>query len=467
MKKLLGAVLGLALMIPSGPVSAELLKNLKVDGQLDVLAVSANNVTDFNTGAYDHIGDAQTRLLLNANWDLLDDVHSVVTLRKNDRTYGTGSQTLFGVQTVVFLDQAYFKVDKVFGAIDTTLGRQFYGEQGDAVIYFGPKDYLYGLGVTALDTARFDWNGNWVGVTGLVGKLADPTAQGAGLQSAANSVDLRGLRASFKGNDMLSGSAYLYNQVTHNTGAAGSFAGAGNQPPANKDDYLYVLGAKGKFSMAGAWVKAEVDKNFGQNRPAAAGVFGGAYTGWEFLFDLGYKANIPNVVTLTPWFQFGDGSGGQTANRVFTPIAGDYRPGGIYGLFAPTATTPATLGSATNLGTVSSSSLSDRVIWGLGLKATPAGLAKLTTGIAWYDYHYQTLGDGNALGTPAGANGNKHIGDEVDLNASWAHSDNVSFGVGIGTFQAGGAIANASNSNPATHANNPVFLAEASATVKF
>jgi len=465
MKKLLGVVLGLALMVPSGPASAELFKDLKVDGQLDVQAVSANNVTDFNTRAYDEIGDAQTRLMLNAGWDLLDDVHSMVTLRKNDRTYGTGSQNLNAVQSAIFVDQAYFKIDKVFGAIDTTLGRQFYGEQGDAVIYFGPKDNLYGLGVTALDTARFDWNGNWVGVTGLVGKLADPVAQGGA--TSAGSVDLQGVRAMFKGNDMWNGAAYVYNQVTHNTGAAGSFGGPGNTPPSNKDDYLYVVGLKGKIMMGGLWVKAEFDKNFGQNRPAAAGITGGAYTGWEFLTDAGYKANIPDVTTLTPWAQLGVGSGGASGNRVFTPIAGDYRPGGIYGLFAPGAAT--TLGGATGLGTVSSNNLGDRVIWGLGLKATPAGLPKLTTGIAWYDYRYQQLGGNAASGDPAAAKGNKHIGSEVDLNASWAHSDNVTLGAGIGTFQTGGAIENAASTNGGTNkfASNPVFLAEANVKVKF
>src|SRR5208282_6233080 len=88
MKKLLGAVLSLALLIPSGPASADLFKNLKVDGSLEVQAISANNVTNFNTAAYDNIGDAQTRLMLNAGWDLLDNLHSMVSLTNNDRTSG-------------------------------------------------------------------------------------------------------------------------------------------------------------------------------------------------------------------------------------------------------------------------------------------------------------------------------------------------------------------------------------------
>ena len=89
-KKLLGSALTLAMLLPYGPAqAADLMKNLKVDGSIDLQATSANNVSDFNRAKYDQIGDAQFRVLLNAGWDLLDDVHSMVTLRKNDRTWGT------------------------------------------------------------------------------------------------------------------------------------------------------------------------------------------------------------------------------------------------------------------------------------------------------------------------------------------------------------------------------------------
>ena len=75
MKKLLGSTLALAMLLPTG-ASAELLKNFKVSGQLDVQADSANNVTDFATRAgnggspvnNDRIGAAYTRLILSADW---------------------------------------------------------------------------------------------------------------------------------------------------------------------------------------------------------------------------------------------------------------------------------------------------------------------------------------------------------------------------------------------------------------
>src|SRR5438309_11799273 len=107
MKKLLGAVLAAALLFPPGQASAELLKNLKVSGQLDIWTDSADNVTDFVTrgaGNHDHLGTAETRTLLNMQWDLLDDVHANVTLRKNDRAWGTvgdGGQGAGGNQALV------------------------------------------------------------------------------------------------------------------------------------------------------------------------------------------------------------------------------------------------------------------------------------------------------------------------------------------------------------------------------
>src|SRR5689334_4509996 len=127
MKKLLGAALSLALLIPSGPASAELLKNLKVDGSLEVQAVSARNVSFLSTPSFEQIGDAQTRLLLNAHWDLLEDVHSTVSLTKNNRIYGQASENLNLIQTNVLVDQANIKIDKLIGNADAKIGRQFFG----------------------------------------------------------------------------------------------------------------------------------------------------------------------------------------------------------------------------------------------------------------------------------------------------------------------------------------------------
>jgi len=118
MKKLLGTTLALAMFIPAG-ANAELLKNFKVSGNLDIQTTSARNVTDFvtrPTGAnsspangvnHDRIGHATTRVIVKLDWDILDDVHSRVTLVKgaqsavgNARVYGdarvSGNAQVYG-----------------------------------------------------------------------------------------------------------------------------------------------------------------------------------------------------------------------------------------------------------------------------------------------------------------------------------------------------------------------------------
>jgi len=69
----------------------------------------------------------------------------------------------------------------VFGAVDTTIGRQFFGDSDDLNIYFGPQnDDL--LTVTSVDLFRADAmiaNG-WVKFTGIAGKTADATLPARG-----------------------------------------------------------------------------------------------------------------------------------------------------------------------------------------------------------------------------------------------------------------------------------------------
>ncbi len=128
MKKFLGFTLALAMLFPAGQANAELLKNLKFSGQLDTQSTAARNTVDFatraprhnsadgtsstilNTGGLvpadgqDRIGDTQSRILVSADWDLLDDVHYRSTLRKSNRVWGNASQDLNAVQTTVFVD---------------------------------------------------------------------------------------------------------------------------------------------------------------------------------------------------------------------------------------------------------------------------------------------------------------------------------------------------------------------------
>ena len=237
MKKLLGMMSALALLAPTG-ANAELLKNLKLGGQWDIQTTSAQNVTDFVTRANtlaggsgpgavayngnDRIGHASTRIMVKLDWDMLDDVHARVTLVKgafnvaastHARTYGQISQNTHDFQSAVFIEEANVKIDKIMGFLDLTAGRQFYGEEGDLIIYYGPRNN-YGLTISAVDMFRADWNGENMSVTGIAGKTSDTGITTLGSTSIGN-TDLRGLTASFKMYETFKPGVYVYNSLTH------------------------------------------------------------------------------------------------------------------------------------------------------------------------------------------------------------------------------------------------------------
>ncbi|UPT72953.1 MAG: hypothetical protein M0D55_13690 [Elusimicrobiota bacterium] len=321
MKKLLGTTLALAMFVPAG-ANAELLKNLKISGQLDIQTTSARNVEDFVTrgnhaaggsgpGAAaannDRIGSASTRAMLKADWDLLDDVHARVTLVKGAaeinangqaRVYGAGAQTVQGVTDTTLVQEANVKIDKVFGALDVTAGRQFYGEEGDLIVYYGPRD-SYGLRVDAIDMFRADWNGEHMSVTAIAGKTAHGDATptlGTNATDRDSATDLRGIVVSCKMHEMVKPSLYVYNQVVHATGALGASGAAGQATAGGKNTNLWVIGAKAKVAAGGLSASAELAVNRGEDRTLADNT---SFKGWAFLGKAAYKADLGDVGAIT------------------------------------------------------------------------------------------------------------------------------------------------------------------------
>jgi len=505
-KKLLGSTLALVLLVPT-MANAELLKNLQIGGSLDVEGVDGNNLTDFNKKNYDELNTVLTRLNVKADWDLLDDVHAHISLDKYDSAWGSNplngynnfqqnaqgtfdapagsasgnnnpsaSQSVNGVLNSLLVDEAYVKVKGMFGSVDATVGRQFYGDKGDLVAYYGPHDF-YGMAVTALDAARLDWQGDKVGVTvigsklyaaGQYGNINGNTYYYAGYEgfnpTLSNSYDqtLWGIVANVKPTDNASGAVSLYYRDTVNSGTTAAGGGVA------ADDMLYVLDLKGKITAGGAWLKAEYAKDFGQDRPDT-NTKDQNYDGWAFLLDLGDKVDVNNVGALTGWGQLAVGSGSNgrnSASGIFQGVAGDYRPGDIYGRFFTTGY-GYSAGEVTgfNNSNWNNSSVGGLVVIGAGVKVNPASLSKLTVGASWWNFRYQNA-DTAALVSNGANNGNGFIGNEYDLDATWKQSENVSVTLSGGTFQPGNFIkaVNASNGNKG---NNPATLLAADFHLKF
>lgn len=475
MKKLLGSTLALALFLPA-LANAELMKNLKLGGQLDVSAVSARNVIDYATRGTppsngtpnnDRIGSMYSRAMLKMDWDLLDDVHAKLTLVKGglanaadqNRAYGSGAEHLNTVQNETFVQEAYVKVDKLFGFTDMTVGRQFYGEPGDLVVYYGPRDN-YGLAVDAIDAARFDWNGEHLSVTGVAAKFGGQLAQNTG---ALRDGDLRGLVVSCNKNENVKGSAYIYNTVSHAAGAlANDPRNGGIATGTGHNDFLYVAGVKANMTFGGGYMKAEFAKNFGSNRSQTTSNSGDSanYKGWALLLKGGYKLDLANAGLINPWAEFGYGSGRarsrENKNETFTAINTDYRPGAVYGRFDAGA--GVTLGANTN--GEASNGLSNRTIYGFGVHMTPAAFNKLTAGVQYYKFAFSRF----ATGVNASSPYSRNIGSEVDVTGEWKHSDNVTVKGTLGQFKPGAYIADVKGANATI---NPALMAAMDFSVKF
>ena len=110
-------------------------------------------------------------------------------------------------------------------------------------------------------------------------------------------------------------------------------------------------------------------------------------------------------------------------------------------------------------GGIGSNGLSNRVIWGLGVKGTPAASNKLTAGLAYWRYAF------HRVAPEAGGNKvSRNIGSEVDVTADWKHSENVSVGLTAGQFLPGAHIADIKGANAAL---NPARLYAADVKIKF
>ncbi|MBI3550193.1 MAG: hypothetical protein HY078_14235 [Elusimicrobia bacterium] len=495
MKKLLGMVLSLALLIPSGPASAELFKNLKVSGSMDLRMNSSNNSRDFSTrnanaganawGNNDRIGAAITRTVVTAGWDLLDDIHGKVTLRKNDRTWGntaatagtagaSGSPSVIGapgtadVASNVMVDEASVKIDKLFDKIDTTVGRQwFQDEENDFFARWGKSGSIR-YATTQIDAVSGMWDTDWAKLVGIAGKTTGQASLAGNGTAQTADVDVRGFYAWIKGLPVKA-SVQVWNRVTHGTFASGADTNAG-ATATGKNDNLWVYGFKVRGEGMGAWFNFDLAFNGGENRTLqsaacnAGGVYCSSsanYVGKAFWLRTGYKADVSNVATFAPWFHYGWGTGrantNSNHNQDFTSITNSPRQGLLYGKFGEGTTNVVALGSLLPFSAASGAAAYDgvaqvgrtgftnRIIWGLGLKATPAGLKKLTTGFEVWDYWYQkatvhNFGNANAAVSSPQAKGNRHIGYEYGVTADWKHSDNLSLALQIARFQPGGYI---------------------------
>jgi hypothetical protein len=385
MKKVIGMLAVVALA--NSMASAELLKNFKADGNVEVNAYSVNN-KDFNKDASDKTANTDTRVMLNMGFDLNEDVNAVVSAVKLNRQYGTGHENTDNLTANVFFEQAYLNLKNVFG-IDHKLGRQYYGNAGDMVIYYGPATMPYTAKFTPSISAIDGWTGwykfnvlnrDW-NVNAIIAK-----ENNGGTTYPSKDINVTGVNV--KTNvDRWNLNAYYYQKVDQKTAA--------------KTNYLDVAGARANWEcmfVKNLNIGAEYDMNMGTNRNTATD-----YKGYAYKANVDYSMDLAGKLAFNGEYAVwsGDKNLADKDNKKFQAINGDYRPGIIMG--------GGFVGAAGTAGTGSTT-------YNVGANWTPEKLNKLNFGAKYYNFST----------TEKNTAADKHLGNEVDVMATWTHSASVS-----------------------------------------
>lgn len=427
MRKLLGAALSLVLVAGVvGTAKADILKNLKVNGEVEVSAVGTNNLTDFNKNADDKDGRATTRVLVNGMFDLSDEAMATISLGKNNRQYGAAAENLNTVESNVIVNQANVMLKNIWGW-DHKLGRQYYGNPTDLVIYYGPSRQpgVRTLPVSALDAWTGWWHNDHMEANAIVGKLTDNTPlSGGNTLVGETDKDIRGVEVACHKMDAANMGVQLYNVYTH---VAGIAPGTQTTVVAPK---IWGKTMDGNFQYS-----AELTYNGGYNdgttcngTAAVVGTNQCGTKGESALLNGSYTT--PFMGSLKLMAEFGWGSGNDpnspsSDDKTATYVNSDYRPGDIYGgnvggmlVISGNVLNPAGLGN--------------RTIFDLGFMHTLDKQPKLSWGAQYYNFSLSKQ--------PTATVSDKGLGSEIDLRTKWQQSENVAISAGYGWFIPGQAV---------------------------
>ncbi|OGR66946.1 MAG: hypothetical protein A2081_00110 [Elusimicrobia bacterium GWC2_61_19] len=391
MKKVIGMLALVALV--GNIANAELLKNFKYNGSIEGQGFVLNNALDFDTDASDKFGEVNHRVMINAGFDLNEDVAATVSAVKCNRQMGDAPEKVNTLIDQFQFEQAYLTLKGVIG-LDHQIGRQYYGNDGDIVIYYGPANW-YTRGMNAFAVALDGWTSKWskdkLGVTALASKQTE--ANGV----INKDIDVYGVTASYDYSEIVKPAAYYYEAKDYNTAA--------------KVDDLQVIGVKVNGKYVGVEYGAEYAMNMGMDRNLTS-TTNKDYKGSAMKFNAAYGYDFLGKWNFMGEYAMGTGdkNTADSSDKSFQDINANYRPGLILGGMGVTA-----IGG--------SSSLSNLTTWNVGANWTPEKLDKLNLCVKYYDFSYT-----EKVGTV------DHAGTEANLVATWTHSQNVALKAGLAMF---------------------------------
>ena len=174
MKKLLGLLL---VAVIAFPANAAVIKNVELKGEVQTIAsdvkANANFMSWLDNNWYNR--GTTTRVLAGLSFDVVEDVKANLLFQYaygwGDNNYlNNGFEDAKGMKLV----NANLVFSNLFDMLEVTIGRQFYGEDGDPIIYFGPNHYNAEGGLaSALDAVTVRYSDDTKALTLLAGKVAD------------------------------------------------------------------------------------------------------------------------------------------------------------------------------------------------------------------------------------------------------------------------------------------------------
>lgn len=173
MKKLL---LLAAIGCVSFPAWADVLKSIKLEGEVQTIAsdVRSNPDTVFNRGT-------NLRVLAGLSAQLMPQVQANILFQyvngwgnagAANTNFGTDGATLQDYMDTITVVEANLVLSNLFDRIEATVGRQFYGDESSAVMYFGPTHYISeGMKATSVDGAKLAYHTEKSDLTVILGEV--------------------------------------------------------------------------------------------------------------------------------------------------------------------------------------------------------------------------------------------------------------------------------------------------------
>lgn len=246
MKKLLGLLLAMTMAWPV-TASAEVLKNVDLKGEIQTIASDARH--DKNK-AYQ--SGTNFRVLAGLSADLVEDVRANVLFQYNDAWLsGTEGNTVQNYWDEVRLSEANVVLSNLFCCLEATVGRQFYGDEDSAVMYFGPNHYFFGMNkAPSLDGAKLVYSDDFKTFTMLAGRVDYMSPATVGDNWTVYGLDLK-----LNLTDTLTAQVYGYDFMNSKYDAAN-----------DEKRHIGFYGAKATFAPEAATLSAEYARGYEANR---------------------------------------------------------------------------------------------------------------------------------------------------------------------------------------------------------